>query len=142
MLGALNGDSSDIHMSPIGLGPDGLDDMMGMLDQHGLWDFDGMLWAGSDEMEWAQQHFGGNTGNYPGLQLSPTTPVSAGLDNLLEWHALESQGKRCEYRSQGAGSTRTKRAGGTFMQPGRSGFHEAESRTHSVESHMLQYYYA
>ncbi|TRX90205.1 hypothetical protein FHL15_008933 [Xylaria flabelliformis] len=80
MLGALNSDGSDIHMSPIGLGPDGFDDMMGMLDQHGLWDFDGMLWAGSDEMEWAQQHFGGNPGNYPGLQLSPTTPVSAGMD--------------------------------------------------------------
>ncbi|KAJ8117169.1 hypothetical protein ONZ43_g4274 [Nemania bipapillata] len=83
MLGALgNGDGSDIHMSPIGLGPDGFDDMMSILDQHGLWDFDGMLWAGADEMEWAQHHFGGgNPGNnYSGLQLSPTTPVSAGMD--------------------------------------------------------------
>ncbi|KAI0970289.1 fungal-specific transcription factor domain-containing protein [Xylaria arbuscula] len=90
ILGGLGGSGGeDLHMSPIGLGPDGFDDMMGILDQHGLWDFDGMLWAGTEEMEWAQQaqqhHFGGggnagNAGNYPGLQLSPTTPVSTGLD--------------------------------------------------------------
>jgi hypothetical protein len=78
MLGALGGDGSDLHMSPIGLEPDGFDGMMGMLDQHGLWDLDGMLWAGPDEMEWAQQHFGSSTGSYAGLQLDPTTPASAG----------------------------------------------------------------
>jgi hypothetical protein len=81
ILGALGGDGSDLHMSPIGLEPEGFDGMMDMLDQHGLWDLDGMLWAGPDEMEWAQQHhFGGNAGggsnSYAGIQ----SPVSAGMD--------------------------------------------------------------
>lgn len=32
----------DLHMSPIGLETD---DMVGMMDQHGLWDLDGMCWG-------------------------------------------------------------------------------------------------
>ncbi|KAI1823586.1 fungal-specific transcription factor domain-containing protein [Xylaria intraflava] len=79
MLSALGGDSPDLHMSPIGFEADGFDGMMDILDQHGLWDFDGMQW--SDEMEWAQQQLGSHPGNYPDLQLSPTTPVSVGLSN-------------------------------------------------------------
>ena len=35
---------ADIRMSPIGLEPDGMA-MMNILDQHGLWDFDGMYWG-------------------------------------------------------------------------------------------------
>lgn len=35
-------DEADFHMSPIGLETD---DMVGMLDQHGLWDLDGMHWG-------------------------------------------------------------------------------------------------
>lgn len=35
---------ADLHMSPIGLETD---DMMGLLDQHGLWDLDGMQWGHS-----------------------------------------------------------------------------------------------
>lgn len=34
----------DLRMSPIGLEPDGMA-MMNILDQHGLWDFDGMYWG-------------------------------------------------------------------------------------------------
>ncbi|KAF3066531.1 Lactose regulatory protein LAC9 [Daldinia childiae] len=41
-------DGSEIHMSPIGLEPEGFGGMMGMLDQHGLWDLDGMLWGAPD----------------------------------------------------------------------------------------------
>lgn len=33
---------NEFHLSPIGLEND---DMMGMMDQHGLWDLDGMCWA-------------------------------------------------------------------------------------------------
>ncbi|RYO86252.1 hypothetical protein DL766_000285 [Monosporascus sp. MC13-8B] len=67
----LGGDGSDIHMSPIGYEPEGYG-IMGMMDQHGLWDLDGMLWGGSEEMEWAQQQFGslhgtGGTGGMLGL---------------------------------------------------------------------------
>ncbi|RKU45828.1 hypothetical protein DL546_006607 [Coniochaeta pulveracea] len=40
---------SDMHMSPIGLEPvDGLG-MMNMLDQHGLWDLDGMYWGQGED---------------------------------------------------------------------------------------------
>ncbi|KAK1498044.1 fungal specific transcription factor domain-containing protein [Colletotrichum tamarilloi] len=35
---------AELHMSPIGLEPEGMG-MMGMLDQHGLWDMDGMYWG-------------------------------------------------------------------------------------------------
>ncbi|KAK2000655.1 fungal-specific transcription factor [Colletotrichum falcatum] len=35
---------SELHMSPIGLEPEGMS-MMGILDQHGLWDLDGMYWG-------------------------------------------------------------------------------------------------
>ncbi|KAI0482115.1 fungal-specific transcription factor domain-containing protein [Xylariaceae sp. FL0804] len=59
MLGGPLGDGSDLHMSPIGLEPEGFGSgLMGMLDQHGLWDLDGMLWGAPEEMEWAQQQFG------------------------------------------------------------------------------------
>ncbi|EOO03986.1 putative fungal specific transcription factor protein [Phaeoacremonium minimum UCRPA7] len=44
--------SPDMHMSPIGLEPEGLP-MMGMLDQHGLWDLDGMYWTGAEEVDFA-----------------------------------------------------------------------------------------
>lgn len=39
--GVIMGDT-DFHMSPIGLETD---DMASMLDQHGLWDLDGMCWG-------------------------------------------------------------------------------------------------
>ena len=47
---------NDMHMSPIGLEPvEGLG-MMGLLDQHGLWDLDGMYWGGqSDEVDFTGQ---------------------------------------------------------------------------------------
>ncbi|KAL2878814.1 hypothetical protein SGCOL_005781 [Colletotrichum sp. CLE4] len=35
---------AELHMSPIGLEPEGMG-MMSMLDQHGLWDMDGMYWG-------------------------------------------------------------------------------------------------
>ncbi|KAK1969861.1 fungal-specific transcription factor [Colletotrichum sublineola] len=38
----------ELHMSPIGLEPEGMG-MMGMLDQHGLWDLDGMHWSQSPD---------------------------------------------------------------------------------------------
>lgn len=38
----------EVHMSPIGLEPvDGMGGMMGLLDQGGLWDLDGMYWGGN-----------------------------------------------------------------------------------------------
>ncbi|KAM0327947.1 hypothetical protein ACHAQA_005346 [Verticillium albo-atrum] len=36
---------AELRMSPIGLEPEGMG-MMGMLDQQGLWDLDGMFWGG------------------------------------------------------------------------------------------------
>jgi len=43
---------SELHMSPIGLEPEGMG-AMGMLDQQGLWDLDGMYWGGAspDQVE-------------------------------------------------------------------------------------------
>ena len=68
------GDGSELHMSPIGYEPEGYG-IMGMMDQHGLWDLDGMLWGGSsEEMDWAQQQFGGN------LQGGSSTAGMLGLD--------------------------------------------------------------
>jgi hypothetical protein len=53
--GMLMADGSELHMSPIGLEPEGGFGLMGMLDQQGLWDLDGMLWGGvPEEMEYAQ----------------------------------------------------------------------------------------
>jgi len=44
----------ELHMSPIGLEPEGAG-MMGMLDQHGLWDLDGMHWGhDGDHAEFGQ----------------------------------------------------------------------------------------
>ena len=44
---------SELHMSPIGLEPEGMG-MVGMLDQQGLWDLDGMYWSqGSDQVDFA-----------------------------------------------------------------------------------------
>ncbi|OIW32528.1 fungal-specific transcription factor domain-containing protein [Coniochaeta ligniaria NRRL 30616] len=40
---------SEMHMSPIGLGPDDGLGMMNMLDQQGLWDLDGMYWGAHSE---------------------------------------------------------------------------------------------
>ncbi|KAK0722207.1 fungal-specific transcription factor domain-containing protein [Lasiosphaeria miniovina] len=53
-----------MHMSPIGLEPvDGLG-MMGMLDQGGLWDLDGMYWGGqSDDASSADFSFGPSAGS-------------------------------------------------------------------------------
>ncbi|TQN67578.1 Lactose regulatory protein LAC9, partial [Colletotrichum shisoi] len=39
---------AELHMSPIGLEPEGMG-MMGMIDQHGLWDLDGMYWGQSPD---------------------------------------------------------------------------------------------
>ncbi|KAF3354452.1 Serine/threonine-protein phosphatase PP-Z [Verticillium dahliae VDG1] len=46
-----------LRMSPIGLEPEGMG-MMGMLDQQGLWDLDGMFWGGAsgDASTDAQSH--------------------------------------------------------------------------------------
>ncbi|KAK4204929.1 putative lactose regulatory protein LAC9 [Triangularia verruculosa] len=42
------GAGQEVHMSPIGLEPvDGMGGMMGLLDQGGLWDLDGMYWGGN-----------------------------------------------------------------------------------------------
>lgn len=47
----LTGPEAELHMSPIGLEPSAESmGMVGMLDQHGLWDLDGMYWAGQDEI--------------------------------------------------------------------------------------------
>ncbi|KAI1498152.1 fungal-specific transcription factor domain-containing protein [Biscogniauxia marginata] len=85
-------DGSDFHMSPIGFEPEGgFGGMMSMLDQHGLWDLDGMLWGVSgEEFEWAQQQNlhdagsllgqlggAGGCGFAPGLHLGPATPAGA-----------------------------------------------------------------
>lgn len=45
----------DVHMSPIGLEPGEGIGMMGMLDQQGLWDLDGMYWGGQagEEVDFA-----------------------------------------------------------------------------------------
>jgi hypothetical protein len=50
----LLGPENELHMSPIGLEPEGMG-MVGMLDQHGLWDLDGMCWNGGqpDEVDFA-----------------------------------------------------------------------------------------
>ncbi|KAI5923647.1 fungal-specific transcription factor domain-containing protein [Camillea tinctor] len=96
ILGPALGDGSDFHMSPIGLEPEGFSGMMGMLDQHGLWDLDGMLWGVSgEELDWAQQQQGlhdassllgqlggagagaGGCGFAPSLHLGPTGTADA-----------------------------------------------------------------
>lgn len=47
---------AEIHMSPIGLEPEGFGDMMKMLDQHGLWNMDGMVWdMSTQEDDWVTQ---------------------------------------------------------------------------------------
>ncbi|KAH7035674.1 fungal-specific transcription factor domain-containing protein [Microdochium trichocladiopsis] len=47
---------AEIHMSPIGLEPEGFGDMMKMLDQHGLWNMDGMVWdMPNEEDDWVTQ---------------------------------------------------------------------------------------
>ncbi|EJT74972.1 hypothetical protein GGTG_08810 [Gaeumannomyces tritici R3-111a-1] len=43
----IGGDAAELHMSPIGLEPEGMS-MMGMLEQ-GMWDLDGMHWGGRQE---------------------------------------------------------------------------------------------
>jgi hypothetical protein len=62
--GGIPGDGSELHMSPIGLETEGYG-MMGMIDQHGLWDLDNMLWGSDESMEWPQHQFGSpqQTGN-------------------------------------------------------------------------------
>lgn len=47
--GIILGAETDLHMSPIGLEPEGLG-AMGMLDPHNLWDLDGMYWGQNDEV--------------------------------------------------------------------------------------------
>ncbi|KAK9770570.1 putative Fungal-specific transcription factor domain-containing protein [Seiridium cardinale] len=52
--GMLMAAGSELHMSPIGLEPEGFG-LMGVLDQQGLWDLDGMLWGSTpEEMDYAQ----------------------------------------------------------------------------------------
>ncbi|KAK7927760.1 fungal specific transcription factor domain-containing protein [Apiospora marii] len=46
-------DGSELHMSPIGLETESFG-MMGLLDQHGLWDLDGMLWGSPDDVDFGQ----------------------------------------------------------------------------------------
>jgi hypothetical protein len=47
---------AEMHMSPIGLEPAEGMGMMGMLDQHGLWDLDGMYWGGQAQADDADFH--------------------------------------------------------------------------------------
>ncbi|TPX15061.1 uncharacterized protein E0L32_004891 [Thyridium curvatum] len=57
--GMLLGGEAELHMSPIGLEPAEGMGMMGMLDQHGLWDLDGMFWSGQpDEMDFGAYSVG------------------------------------------------------------------------------------
>jgi len=72
--GMLLGPDSELHMSPIGLEPEGMG-MVGMLDQQGLWDMDGMCWGQPEEVEFApynvhdgmiQMEYGSMIGNHPG----------------------------------------------------------------------------
>ncbi|KAK8042604.1 hypothetical protein PG994_013087 [Apiospora phragmitis] len=49
----LMADGSELHMSPIGLETESFG-MMGLLDQHGLWDLDGMLWGSPDDVDFGQ----------------------------------------------------------------------------------------
>ncbi len=89
--GMLLGPDAELHMSPIGLEPsDGLG-MMGLLDQQGLWDLDGMCWTGqggaADDVDFGAAPFGsvhegmmhldygmlGNTTLQPPLQRPTTT---------------------------------------------------------------------
>lgn len=65
----------DFHMSPIGLETD---DMMSLLDQHGLWDLDGMQW---------------------GQQSQGTLPVDSGLCGLGEGMI------QMDYNAMGGGQT-------------------------------------
>ncbi|KAK6067769.1 fungal specific transcription factor domain-containing protein [Seiridium cupressi] len=52
--GMLMAAGSELHMSPIGLEPEGFG-LMGVLDQQGFWDLDGMLWGSTpEEMDYAQ----------------------------------------------------------------------------------------
>ena len=58
----------EIHMSPIGLEPlEGIG-MMNMLDQHGLWDLDGMFWGAGDEGDFGTS-FAGSAGAAGLMQL-------------------------------------------------------------------------
>lgn len=62
--GLLSSDG-DLRMSPIGLEPDGVA-MMNILDQHGLWDLDGMYWG--------QNGDGGDFAAY-GISPAPGAPT-------------------------------------------------------------------
>jgi len=70
--GMLLPDAAELHMSPIGLEPvEGLG-MMGMLDQGGLWDLDGMYWGGQPDdnaaaAAAAEFAFGGQPGSAGGI---------------------------------------------------------------------------
>ncbi|KAI1456623.1 fungal-specific transcription factor domain-containing protein [Annulohypoxylon moriforme] len=87
-MGPISADGGDLHMSPIGLEPEGFGGMMGMLDQHGLWDLDGMLWGAPDEMEWAQQHFGAGGG--AGNMHDGTPAGGCGLMGQLGAYGIDS----------------------------------------------------
>ncbi|KAK7704852.1 hypothetical protein SLS64_008200 [Diaporthe eres] len=65
---------SELHMSPIGLGPDGIP-IMDMLDQHGLlMDHEGMYWGQADDMsldQYSAVHDGGMGLGAPQQQQQP-----------------------------------------------------------------------
>lgn len=77
-------EGGEIHMSPIGIEPEGMG-MMGMLDQHGLWDLDGMQWGGMQPEEaeqYAAQFHGMHEGMIP-MDYGMMAPQSAGHDGTF-----------------------------------------------------------
>lgn len=90
-------EAADLHMSPIGLEPEGMG-MMGMLDQHGLWDLDGMYWNGNgaaegdspqDAQAQAQAHAQHQT--YPSPQAGPPGGVDFGAFNVNEQQMMQME---------------------------------------------------
>ncbi|KAK8051387.1 fungal-specific transcription factor domain-containing protein [Apiospora rasikravindrae] len=75
----LMADGSELHMSPIGLETESFG-MMGLLDQHGLFDLDGMLWGSPDDVDFGQ--FGNVHDGMMHLDYGMVGPhhVAAGMD--------------------------------------------------------------
>lgn len=73
---AASSPGSELHMSPIGLGPDGIP-IMDMLDQHGLlMDHEGMYWGQADEMGLDPYSAGVHDG---AMGLGPQQPIDYGM---------------------------------------------------------------
>ncbi|ROT38716.1 fungal-specific transcription factor domain-containing protein [Sodiomyces alkalinus F11] len=72
-------EAADLHMSPIGLEPEGMG-MMGMLDQHGLWDLDGMYWSGGNGAEGDASQDAQAQAQHQAQQQSPQAGPPGGVD--------------------------------------------------------------